>query len=259
VLRDLDRAYLDSAVQRVESVGGIAVTSALLDAPVVEAINRHAAASGTDLLVMTTLGRGPLARFWLGSVADSLVRQASIPILLVRPKETAPDLAEEPVIRRVLIPVDGSELAEQILEPALALGDSRQTQYTLLRVVKQMTPPSHDPASGKVSGLRDSLLKRLQAMDHQQSKEAQDYLDGLAARLRAKSVTVQTRLAAHEQPAAAILDDVQKNAVDLIALATQGTGGIKRLFLGSVADKVVRGADTSVLVYRPVDKPVPAT
>jgi nucleotide-binding universal stress UspA family protein len=76
--------------------------------------------------------------------------------------------------------------------------------------------------------------------------------------LRARSLTVQTRVVLHEQPAAAILDDAQKSAVDLIALATRGRGGLKRLLLGNVADKVVRGAVTSVLVYRPPDKPAPA-
>ena len=65
-------------------------------------------------------------------------------------------------------------------------------------------------------------------------------------------------MVSHEQPAAAILDDAQKNPVDLIAMATQGRGGLKRLFLGSVADKVVRGAATPVLVYRPVDRSAPA-
>jgi nucleotide-binding universal stress UspA family protein len=91
-------------------------------------------------------------------------------------------------------------------------------------------------------------------MDRQQRTEAQNYLDQLAERLRARSQTVQARVVSHEQAAAAILDDAQKNAVDLIALATQGRGGLKRLLLGSVADKVLRGATTPVLLYRPVDK-----
>lgn len=257
-LRDHERAYVDAVVQRLAAVADTAPSSALLDGPVADAICRHAAATGADLLVMTTHGRGPLARFWLGSVADALVRQASIPILLVRPQEAAADLAQEPVVRRVLIPLDGSELAEQVLEPALALGAATQAEYTLLRVVNRMTPVSYDPASGRVSGLRESLLKQLQAMDRQQWTEAQDYLERLAGSLRARSLTVQTRVVSHEQPAAAILDDAQKNAVDLIALATQGRGGLKRLLLGSVADKVVRGAAEPVLVYRPVDKSAPA-
>ncbi len=157
----------------------------------------------------------------------------------------------------MLIPLDGSELAEQILEPALALGAATQAEYTLLRVVKQMAAASYDPASGRVSGLRESLLKQMQVMDRQQWTEAQEYLERLAGGLRARSLTVQRRVIPHEQPAAAILDDAQKNAADLIALATHGRGGLKRLLLGSVADKVVRGAATPVLVYRPVDKSAP--
>jgi nucleotide-binding universal stress UspA family protein len=95
-------------------------------------------------------------------------------------------------------------------------------------------------------------------LHRQESVEAQAYLDRIAERLRAQSLTVQTRVVGHDKPAAAILDDAQKNAVDLIALATSGRGGLKRLLLGSVADKVVRGAVTPVLVYRPVDKSAPA-
>jgi nucleotide-binding universal stress UspA family protein len=68
---------------------------------------------------------------------------------------------------------------------------------------------------------------------------------------------MQTRVVSHDQPAAAILDDASAHGADLIALATQGRGGLKRLLLGSVADKVVRGAATPVLVYRPVDKSAP--
>lgn len=90
VLRDRDRAYVDAVVRRLAAVADIVPSSALLDGPVADTISRHAAAIGADLLVMTTHGRGPLTRFWLGSVADALVRQASIPVLLVQPKEAPP-------------------------------------------------------------------------------------------------------------------------------------------------------------------------
>jgi nucleotide-binding universal stress UspA family protein len=167
-------------------------------------------------------------------------------------------LAEEPVVRRVLVPLDGSELAEQVLEPVLALGTGTRAEYTLLRVVNRMTPVSYDPASGRVSGLRKSLLGQLQELDRRESARARNYLERLAERLRARSLAVQTRVVLHEQPAVAILDDAQQNAVDLIALATHGRGGLRRLLLGSVADKVLRGAATPVLVCRPVEKSAPA-
>jgi nucleotide-binding universal stress UspA family protein len=247
ILRERDRAYLDAVVQRLAAAADVPLSSALLDGPVADAIGWHATAAESGLLVMTTHGRGPLARFWLGSVADALVRQASIPILLVQPKEAPPDLAQEPVLGRVLIPLDGSELAEQILEPALALGAATQAEYTLLRVVQPMKPGGHI-----------QLLKQLQDLHRQDWTEAQEYLERSTERLRSRALTVQTRVVSHDQPAAAILGDASAHGADLIALATQGRGGLKRLLLGSVADKVLRGAATPVLVYRPVDKSAPA-
>ena len=81
---------------------------------------------------------------------------------------------------------------------------------------------------------------------------AEDYLDQLAERFRTRSLNVQTRVVSHLRPATAILDDASAHGVDLIALATHGRGGLKRLLVGSVADKVLRSAITPVLVYRPV-------
>ena len=69
---------------------------------------------------------------------------------------------------------------------------------------------------------------------------------------------MNTRVISSDRPATAILDDASVRGADLIALAIRGRGGLKRLVLGSVADKVLRGADTSVLVYRPIDDSVPA-
>lgn len=126
------------------------------------------------------------------------------------------------MVRRVLIPLDGSELAEQILEPALAIGAATQVEYTLLRVVQPTIPGGHVPASAKVSGVREPLPEQMQALHHQEWAQAQEYLERLAERLRSRSTSVQTRVVAHEQPAAAIFDDARKNAVDLIARLTGG-------------------------------------
>ena len=87
---------------------------------------------------MTTHGRGPLARAWLGSVADELVRKTPIPILLTRPQEAKPVLDQAPVLRRVLIPLDGSSFAEQAMDPALALGSLTEAEYILVRVIEPM-------------------------------------------------------------------------------------------------------------------------
>ena len=167
-LREEMQAYLDGVIQRLSEVTNVSLSSVLLDGFVTGAINRHAIESGVDVVVMTTQGRGPVARFWLGSVADRLVRQLTIPILFVRPQEVDADLTQEPKVGRMLIPLDGSQLAEQILEPAAAFAAATNAEVTLLRVVQQFTPESYDPDSGRVSGIRPALLTQLQEVDRQE-------------------------------------------------------------------------------------------
>jgi nucleotide-binding universal stress UspA family protein len=241
---------LDGVVTRLAEVAGVHSTSTLLEGPVADTISRHATDVEADLLVMTTQGRGPQARFCLGSVSDQLVRRAGTPILFVRPLATPPNFDHVPLLQRVLIPLDGSALAESILEPVLALGDSVQTEYTLMRIVTPVGELSYGPAGGEVTGFHESL-KKCKEVDDRELQRAREYLESIAERLRARSFAVNARVVLSEQPGTAILADASAPGTDLIALATHGHGGLKRLILGSVADKVLRGAETSVLVYRP--------
>jgi nucleotide-binding universal stress UspA family protein len=241
--RDRAQAYLDQAAGRAGDAG-VTVTATLLEGAVPDSLLAHAVPRGANLVVMTTHGRGPLSRLWLGSVADEMLRRLPVPLLLVRPGEGEPDLARPPDLRHVLVPLDGSPLAEQVLWPALELGTLTGADYTLLVVVEPLLFTG-DPMTGvQAATVDDALFRQLQ-------DEARAYLEGTAQRLRARGSEVRTRLVIHPQPAGAILDEVRAGPIDLIALATHGRTGLARLLLGSTADKVVRGAAVPVLVYRP--------
>jgi nucleotide-binding universal stress UspA family protein len=236
------RAYLDSLVKRLESVAVVPVTATLLEGTQeAEVLRAHATATGVDLIVMTTHGRGPLSRLLLGSVADRLVREVSIPVLLVRPHEAAPDLAIEPVLRHILVPLDGSGLAERVLEPVVALGTLMQADYRLLRVYGPLVDTHLDPLAYAMVGGFEPPPEELKA-------QAQPYLDGVADRLRARGLSVETHAVAGWHAAAAILDESTSRPVDLIAIATHGYHGLTRLLSGSVADKVLRRTNVAVLV-----------
>jgi nucleotide-binding universal stress UspA family protein len=249
-----EEAYLELLLQRLRNITTVPLTSALAEGPVATALVQEATTSGADLVIMTTHGRGPLARAWLGSVADELVRQLPAPALLVRPGPGAPDLTEDPTPSHVLIPLDGSELAEQILEPALALAILLQADVTLLRAVKPMLVGNLDPADLALSWLDQEAIHHLERLHEQDREGAQAYLDQVAARLRGKVPHVQSRVVVHDQPAVAILEEVKERRADLVALATHGRSGLPRMFLGSVADKVLRGATVPLLVGRPPGK-----
>jgi nucleotide-binding universal stress UspA family protein len=85
-----EREYLEAITRRLVAAGVSTVASALLEGPTVEAIAIEVTASKADLVIMTTHGRGLVARFWLGSVADALVRRLTTPILLIRPPTASP-------------------------------------------------------------------------------------------------------------------------------------------------------------------------
>lgn len=205
-----------------------------------------------DLVVMTTHARGPVARLWLGSVADQLIRELLRPVLLVRPVEAKADLTMEVRLAHFLLRLDGTPLAEQILEPAAALGELMGAEYTLLRVVRPVAPV-HYPPDGAVGGpLPEGILRQLRRVETESRRQAQEYLDDVAQRLRGRLLRVRTKLVDETQPAVAVIEAAHQLAADVIAMQTHGRRGLSRLFLGSVADKVLRGAGVPLLLQRPL-------
>jgi nucleotide-binding universal stress UspA family protein len=162
-------------------------------------------------------------------------------------------VAAEAAFKHILIPLDGSDLAERILSPATALGELMGARFTLLRVVKPVHPTLPYTEGLSIAQLAGEILDQIEKLQGELRKEAQEYLTGLAERLRGRSLGVQTRIAVEEHPAAAILHEAAACGADLIAMATHGRGGLSRLFLGSVADKVLRGSMLAVLVHHPIE------
>jgi len=235
--------YLDNVAKRLTGAANVAVTPIVLVGGIVDALTTHVTNTGVDLVVMTTHGRGPLSRFWLGSVADEFIRRSPTPVLLVRPRETPADFARELNLRKLLVPLDGSAVGEQILEPAVALGSLLEAEVTLLRVVPPPAFTVYEPM-GYGAGLPP------EPSQEEQGRHARSYLDKVAARLRPQSRVVFTQVVVGREPAEAILEEAQSQGSDLVALATHGRKGLPRLLLGSVADKVIRAATIPVMVCR---------
>jgi nucleotide-binding universal stress UspA family protein len=242
--RDSERAYLDGLARRLTSRWSLPVTCALLDGATAGTLQEYAVASGVDLVVMSTHGRGAIGHLWYGSVADSLVRQAPMPVMLVRPHPEALDLLDlthETTLRQILVPLDGSALAEDALAHAVELGELVQAHYTLLQAIDPLVL-THAPSA--------ALAHRDETPLDQCCEEARAYLEQIAAQLRAQSLRVQTAVML-APPAVAIREYARQHRMDLIAMTTHGRSGISRLLLGSVVDQVVRIVCVPVLLHRP--------
>lgn len=249
-MRDQEQAYLDNLVSTMKAASPVSVTAVKIDGDVASSLRAHAAKTGADLIVMTTHARGPMGRFWLGSVTDELLRESSIPMLLIHPHDKPANFSREPAFRHVLIPLSGEPMAEQIFSPATALAKLMQAELTLVRVVRPVVPVDLPAGPATFGAMASSMMERVEGLHTQLKKEAYDYLEKVAAPLRSDGFQVEVRVAIEEQPGVAILAQA-KEPIDLIALETHGRRGLSRLFLGSVADKVVRGAHVPVLVHRP--------
>jgi nucleotide-binding universal stress UspA family protein len=196
---------------------------------------------GADVIVMSTHGRGGLSRLWMGSIAERCVRTATCPTLLVRPSETeALDLSRIPAPLRIVLPLDGSELAERAIPFGVTLSMAFSAPLLLLRVLNQ-------PRGVELAYNAEAMdvVRRLRAEDRE---EARAYLTARVESLRQVGVQAHRVLINRLGPAEAILT---RDAGDWIVITTNGLGGLDRIIFGSVADKVVRSSKHPLLVIPP--------
>lgn len=270
--KEIAEEQLDALADRIAKEMGIETEDEILEGGAVDELLEYIEEEEIDLIVNATHGWGGLQRAWLGSTTDALVRESPAPILTVRPsgrhKGAQPaaavaagigeatgqvlsaaqgtaegaELLRGVVARRPLLPLDGSKLAESMIEPLIELVGS-DAHYTLLRVVQIPIPP--DPMTGTWAS--DIWAEQVPIIE----KEALAYLDEVADRISGRVKSVGTAIRTELNAGSAILDYARQNENDLIAISTRGHSGIKRLALGSVADKVLRGADVPVLLKGP--------
>lgn len=239
-----DRA--SSLADRLAREEGLAVRAVFLRGEIAGAIQEYGAGRGVDLVVMTTHGRGGFSRAWLGSVADEMVRHATAPLLLIRPDTEGSPGVREPIFRRVLVPLDGSSRGEEVLAHAAALGAPGDTEYLLLTVV--MPRASVNPFPNLAIMLdRADLARHVE----EERSQASVYLARIGDSFREIGARVTTHTRVHGQTASAILEFSREHAVDLIALSTRVRSATERVFVGSVADKVLRGTMVPLLICGP--------
>jgi len=204
-------------------------------------------AADADLVVMATHGRGAAGRMIFGSTADRVARHGTTPTLLIR-RDVAADGPITP--QRVVVPLDGSELAEAALPDSEKLARVLDVSILLVRAVGvdevlatiRAGHAGADAVSPASQGDADYEQARLDT-----ERTAAEYLDLKAATLRERGLTIETEVL-QETPAFALLWAIQ--ATDVVVMTTRGLGGYQRWLIGSVAEKLVREAAGPVLMVR---------
>jgi len=225
------------------SFHGAAVKSAVeMGRPETVIIDRAAAEEST-LIVMATHGRSGLNRFLLGSVAEKVLRATGAPLLLVRVAERA-RVDSEAKLKSVVVPLDGSELAETVLPFVVDLAKGLDLEVILFRAYS--FPYGAYGGGGYYAVDLDQLIAGIEA-------DVQNYLQEKVDALR-KSGLEKVSYASKEGLAADEIIKFGRSTPDnLIAMCSHGRSGVKRWVLGSVTETVVRHSGDPVLVVRAGD------
>lgn len=228
--------YLESLADATVAARPGTVRTAVLEGRVPDALRAYTEREQIDLVVLTTHGRGGLARWWLGSVADQLLQQSVTPLLLLHPSE----LPQPTRFGRIMVGLDG-ETDRRVLTVALAFGAlSPSASYTLTSVVEPEIP----------------LLTPLAMYPHHlgpnwdehRVAEARTRLGGLADELQRGGHTATWKVVEGRGVADCVLELGRALDAECLVVGTHGLKGIERMALGSVAAKILRGAKAPVLV-----------
>jgi nucleotide-binding universal stress UspA family protein len=226
-----------------ESMGekGLKAKPALLFGHVAEQIVDYADAEDIGLIVMATHGRSGIRRWVLGDVAAKVVRATKRPVALVR-AEAGPPKPHDGILRRILVPLDGSKDSEVVIPRVEPLASQLKSEIVLLHVIA----PTYFVYS--IPGEAVQMPFSPDDMDRFSSK-ALEYLQSVVAALERKGITARAEVAIGSA-ADEIISMADEIDADAVAMSTHGRSGISRWAFGSTADKVLHAGNTPVLLVR---------
>jgi len=227
-LRRQEQEYLQAMVRQVRPMVDVQVDAMVIKSEhIAESLCEIAA--GVALVVMTTHGRGIVGRLLHGNVTETLMRTLPCPLLRVGRSSSALDLTDDPMPRHILIPLNGTQVAESIFDAAAAIGSLSGARFTLAHLQQVGEARFWPDRSGARSYLREAAMRFEQ---------------------RVPNVNTEFVIS-NRRTAPAILSLIKDRGIDMVALTTHGRHGLARLAKGSVAASVARKTERPVLMFRP--------
>ena len=245
-MRHLYLLYLERTAERVrkqlkdwEAIKEVVVqVKPLLGKPADE-ILQYVEKNDVDLIVMSSRGAGK-GTWAIGDIAWKVLQAADEPVLLIRTPASRAALEQKRLLRKILVPLDGSENGGAVIPHVETLAQAMGAEIILFHILE--TPSVGVLAPGVEISFRASTMET-------EKKVHLKYLDEVQKRLEEKGLS--TSIMVNMGPATdEIMKYAENNAVDLIAMSTHGRSGIKRWVFGSVTQRVLQAGNTAVLIVR---------
>ena len=246
---ELAREYLNNIAERLRAEKLVVETVVLEGAPAHAIVDYAAGHPHVKLIAMATHARTGIGRLVLGSIAEQILHDSPVPVMLVHPASggslSLPASLNPESVRKILVPLDGSAFAEQSLEQAKLLAANLGASLILFTVLQT----EYDAVIVDGGTTQDRPL----GPEESEANWAVEYLGDVARRLRLDQLVVETRIA-YGGPAEEILKAADRLGADMIVMSTHGRSGLPRLWVGSVAMQVVHDSNRPVVLVRSKDR-----
>jgi len=235
------KAYLENLAKTLSSEGYDVLTT-VQPGYIADATAAYLKETEIDLVVLSTRGKSGEKHWEKGGASRKLVRNISKPILMVQAERAREDIHWVPRLKRILVALDGSIYSEHTLPYARTLAQAFKSELFLVSV----------PAIPSASDYR-APAEYLESLRNKKDTNMRKFLSAVARGLRKDGLKVHT-IVAGSIPAKTIVDVAASKNVDLIMMTSRGRGGLKLLFMGSVAEQVVQDSDQMVFMM-PIPDP----
>ena len=239
-LQHQSESYLSKVAGDLEGLGvetGIDVRFGPPAASIVE----EAEQVEDTLIAMSTHGRAGVGRWIMGSVTDRVLHTTMTPLLVVHPERGAPSVDSVADISTLIVPLDGSELAETVLPVAAAVAMATGASILLVRSLDAPSRSSLSVTELASRGVSEGTLEEA---------ETAEFLGARAAALREQGVA-DVRTMVIRGNAAEEIEELARNTLDsMIVACTHGRSGVGRAVMGSVTDRLARHSGHPALILR---------
>ena len=237
--------YLDKIQARLQK-SSIRVRTEVLEGLIAEGITEYAQTQGMKLIILSSHGRHGLTQWGISSVTQKIILSAQTSLLIIRAHQYgvgSGELTETPIYQHILVPLDGSQRAENVLPIITQLANFHKSQIHLAQVVQTPEMARQMPPAREDIELSDRVVER-------NRKEAERYLEQLKSRSYLEGITVQTHLITSDNTAVALHQLGEQEHIDLVALSAHGYSGNHQWPYGNIVNNFIMYGKVSLLIVQ---------
>ena len=220
--------------------------TAVIEGLVADGITEYAHSHGIKLIVLSSHGRNGLTRWGISSITQKIIMSAQTSLLIVRAHQDgihSDELSEKLLYKRILVPLDGSQRAENVLPIVTQLAQFHRSQIHLVQIIQTPEMARQMPPTREDVDLSNRIVSRNQ-------EEAERYLEQLKSRSFLEGLTIQIHLITSDNTAVALHQLVEQENIDMVALSAHGYSGIHQWPYGSMVNNFVQYGKVPLLIVQ---------